>query len=167
MFKKTYEKLMDYSIYFSFDRTGYLRHKEAFKPIDNSMLVGKVAIVTGGTSGIGLEVVNFLKNRDSKVYASSRRADPNESTAKHKLTALDMSCFKSIKKFCDEFKEKVDFLILNAGGMPDALVKNEFGIESQYASQVVGHYLMFRLLLEQKKLNDSCRVIWTTSGGMY
>lgn len=167
MFKKTYEKLLDYSIYFSFDRTGYLRHKKSFGPIDHLALKGKVAIVTGGTSGIGLEVVNFLKQSDSKVYSSSRSADPNKSSVDHHLVSLDMSCFRSIKKFCDEVSEKVDFLVLNAGGMPDRLEINEYGIESQYASQVIGHYLMFRLLFEQKKLNENCRVIWTASGGMY
>ena len=97
MFKKTYENLMDYSIYFSFDRTGYLRHKKSFSPIDHSALKGKVAIVTGGTSGIGLEVVSFLQQRELKIYSSSRSADPNKSSVGHHLVSLDMSCFRSIK----------------------------------------------------------------------
>ena len=167
MFRNTCEKLLDYSIYFSFDRSGYLRHQKDFTPLDISELKNKVGIVTGGTSGIGLEVVDFFKKAGTKVYVSSRSANSQNNSEKIKFISLDMSCFKSVKKFCDNFEGKVDYLILNAGGMPESLDLNEFGIESQFASQVIGHYLMFRLLHDQNKLEKGARVIWTASGGMY
>jgi dehydrogenase/reductase SDR family member 12 len=167
VFRKAFEKFMDYSIYFSFDRSGYLRHKKYFLPLVTESLPNAVGIVTGGTSGIGLEVVKFLNCNGAKVYSSSRTADPNQSTEKKVMTSLDMSSFEMVKNFCEELNEELDFIVLNAGGMPEDLILNQQNIELQYASQVVGHYLMFRFLYEQKKLKNNCRVIWTASGGMY
>ena len=166
MFENIKNKFLDKTIYFSFDKTGFNRHSKTFESIDYSNLKGRQAIVTGGSSGIGKSVVEFLVNGGASVEVLSRsKRDIVES---HKLhhTSVDMSELSMLLNISKNLPA-TDFLVLNAGGMPTSLILNKEGIEFQFASQVLGHYVLFRSLLDNKKLHEQSKVIWTSSGGMY
>ncbi len=54
---KYWNYILDKSVFFSFDKTGYLRHKAKFKEdFSQKILADKSSLVKGGTSGIGGEV---------------------------------------------------------------------------------------------------------------
>nr|CAH7747994.1 unnamed protein product [Callosobruchus chinensis] len=89
-------------------------------------LIGKTAVVTGGSQGLGYEIVLALASRGCRVIIATR--NPNESLREdiikktHNpnifLEYLDLQSFKSVRKFAQTIKEKetvVDILILNAG----------------------------------------------------
>lgn len=84
---------------------------------------GKVAIVTGGTKGIGLATVHKLAENGAKVYACSRKQN-HELPSEVDFCELDVTKYESCKKLFDYIisKEKrVDILVTCAGIMRDAL----------------------------------------------
>jgi NAD(P)-dependent dehydrogenase (short-subunit alcohol dehydrogenase family) len=91
-------------------------------------LAGRVALVTGGSRGIGKMIAGgFLAQGAAKVYITARKAGPCEATAKE-LTAeyggecialpIDISGIAGIDLLAGEFKKrepKLDILVNNAG----------------------------------------------------
>ena len=121
---------------------------------------GKIAIVTGGNAGIGYETVLHLAKKNAKVYMASRSAakaekaiaqiKQQEPLANVEFLALDLQDLSSVKKAAAEFSLKetqLDLLINNAGiaNVPFALSKD--GIESQFATNHLGHFYFTQLLI--------------------
>src|SRR5260370_7145233 len=91
-------------------------------------LQGRVALVTGGSRGIGKMIAaGFLSQGAAKVYITARKAGPCEATAKE-LTAeyggecvalpIDISSLAGIEMLATEIKKrepKLDILVNNAG----------------------------------------------------
>jgi dehydrogenase/reductase SDR family protein 12 len=160
--------LLDYSPYHSFDKRGFERHKKFFSPLPH-IPENKTAFVTGGTSGIGLGVTQFLKKSNCKILITGRdqkKAIPLENEKTH-FIKLDLTNWNEILKIVDHLENSIDYLVLNAGGMPEQLTKNSFEYEYQCASQLLGHFILFRNLHDKKKLSPKAKIIFVSSGGMY
>ena len=157
-----WENFLDKTIYFSFDRSGFLRHQKHFKEdFSKASLKNKKALVTGGTSGIGQAVVRFLRSHEAHVTYTGRR-EINDLLYR----ACDMSDWDAVKKLAHQ-SEELDFVVLNAGSMPDHYTENKNGVEFQCASQLVGHYILINELQKLGKLKEHARIVWVSSGGMY
>lgn len=178
MLHQAFNKLLDYSIYFSFDHSGFVRHQKEFqKEITDDLmdgplsqhLEGKVALITGGTSGIGYTVTEFLSDKKVSGTVVGRTLKENNDyplPAHFHFFSLDMSDWANIPQLVEQ-TAPVDYLVLNAGGMPHHFQVNAYGVELQFASQLFGHYILLKKLIEKKKLKPGARVVWVTSGGMY
>jgi dehydrogenase/reductase SDR family protein 12 len=171
-YKEAYwDKLLDKSIFFSFDKSGYQRHKNKFtENLSLKNIHSKVSLVTGGTSGIGEAVAQVLSKQGSKVYVTGRSVKKGkafeEKNAHSQFFSLDMGDWNKFEEFCKSC-ERFDYIVLNAGSMPENLVLNDFGVESQCASQLLGHYYLINLLNKYGKINSGARIVWVSSGGMY
>ena len=166
--KSFWNWILDRSVYFSFDGSGFVRHAESFEPDDNISLEGKHILVTGGTGGIGLSACEGLNSLGAQVLFTGRNGERGQKYSKDNcvFVKLDMVNWSEIEQFtrtCDSF----DGVVLNAGGMPGKVETNEQGVEHQAASQLFGHFFLLKLLLQKKKLNKGCRITWVSSGGMY
>lgn len=78
----------------------------------------KTAIVTGGTSGIGLGVAKMLIDKGYKVYATYVGADFTENIENFKAIKVDQSNRKDLYTFINCIKEEctsIDCIICNAG----------------------------------------------------
>ena len=136
----------------------------------NGFLNGKVAVITGGNSGIGLETCKALSSAGCRVIMGSRSVDAGLLAIKNEIQKpgygkyvvddvdniavkqLNLESLASIKKFADEVNEesRIDYLVLNAGVM--ALANCEF-TENDWEKQIgVNHYGHFYLtsLLKEK-----------------
>ncbi|KAM6551056.1 hypothetical protein CsatB_000864 [Cannabis sativa] len=139
--------------------------EEVTEGIDASKLT---VIVTGGGSGIGLETSRVLALRGAHVIIAARNTDAankakqvilNEiENAKVDVLKLDLSSTKSVRSFVDNFHAlhlPLNILINNAGVMFCPFQLSEDGIEMQFATNHLGHFLLTSLLLD--KMKDTAR----------
>lgn len=85
----------------------------------NTELEGKVALVTGGTKGIGKAIADRLTQSGAKVIVTARN-HPGDTALKHHFIAGDLSLSENIAKAANEINDKfggVDILINNMGGL--------------------------------------------------
>jgi NAD(P)-dependent dehydrogenase (short-subunit alcohol dehydrogenase family) len=135
-------------------------------------LRGKIAIVTGGHAGLGLETTRVLSNAGAVVVIGSR--DPKKAqiaVAKMKnveVDQLDLASPSSIDRFANEFlnsNRALDLLINNAGIMATPLVRDERGYEMQFATNHLGHFQLTARLWEALKRSGNTRVVALSSYG--
>jgi len=119
-------------------------------------LTGKVAIVTGGATGIGIETARALAEAGAEVVIAVRKPDLAESavaeiqkTVKGRVSwsMLDLSSFASIRAFVERWGDRpLNLLINNAGVMACPLAYTEDGLEMQIGTNHFGHFLLSVLL---------------------
>ena len=83
-------------------------------------LAGKIALVTGGTKGIGKAIADKLAQAGAEVIVTARN-NPNETNPKHHFIAADLSKSEDIAKVAGKIHEKfgrVDILVNNMGANP-------------------------------------------------
>ncbi|CAD6581718.1 MAG: hypothetical protein ASARMPREDX12_000646 [Alectoria sarmentosa] len=146
-------------------------------PVD---LTGKVAIITGGNSGIGLEVGIGLAKQGATVYLASRNVSKTEeavseivtkvpaSKGRVKSLTLDTSSFASVRAFAknwDSLDTKIDILFHNAGTGSGGQDFSPEGFPVLYATNFVGSFLLTYLL--ESHLSEDARVILTSSTAHY
>ena len=133
---------------------------------------GKVAVITGGNSGLGLETAKFLDSKGVEVIIAIRNKEKGEKIIKNfnlKNTIameLNLASFDSIKRFSQQFKKEYkqfDYLINNAGVMMTEELKTEDGHELQFGTNHLGHFLLTKELLSSLEKNSESRVIVLSS----
>ncbi|KAK0622745.1 putative short-chain dehydrogenase [Immersiella caudata] len=124
----------------------------------------RVALVTGGTSGIGIPTVQALHATDADVYFTARdmkkkKKEPvverirKESPGKGKMEAIlmDMDSLESVKEgahaFLDLSGGKLNFLVNNAGIMGPPKGSTKEGFELQFGVNHLAHFVLTALLL--------------------
>jgi dehydrogenase/reductase SDR family member 12 len=164
-----WNKILDASIFWSFDLSGYLRHEKNFDE-NNSFPKGSKALITGGTSGIGQAAALEMLKQGVEVVIIGRSGARGEALEKMhphlKFKKMDMANWSEFDSLVEQV-DSLDYLVLNAGGMPEKFSTNQEGIELQFASQLFGHYILTHKLASSGKLKPGARIVWVTSGGMY
>ena len=136
-------------------------------------LAGKVAVVTGGYSGIGLETTRALANAGAKVHVpvrSPEKAAENLGTLPGNIVAgeMDLADLGSVRRYGERIRhseDKLDLLINNAGIMacPETRVGNSW--ECQFATNHIGHFVLTNELLPLLIAANGARVICLSSTG--
>jgi len=136
-------------------------------------LTGKITIVTGANSGIGLEttrtfaangatVVMACRNPEKAQLAASEIRNTNPQ-AKLELLELDLASLKSVRKFAGDFSaryDRLDILANNAGVMalPEHY-KTADGFEMQFGTNHLGHFALTGLLLPLILKTPAARIV--------
>lgn len=143
--------------------------EEVIKEIN---LSGKIAIVTGGNTGIGLETVKSLSKAGATVIVPARdieKAKRNLAGIDHvELEELDLAEPGSIDGFAEKFLASgrpLHLLINNAGIMWVPLRRDRRGFESQLAVNYLAHFQLTARLWGALKNANSARVVNVSSGG--
>jgi NAD(P)-dependent dehydrogenase (short-subunit alcohol dehydrogenase family) len=121
-------------------------------------LAGRVAIVTGASSGIGVETARALALAGADLILAVRDVAAGETVARSiapvargelKVRHLDLRDFESVSAFASGVSGPVDHLIANAGvsKTPDSHLPN--GLEVRFATNHLGHFLLAQLLRDQ------------------
>ena len=132
----------------------------------------RVALVTGGTGGIGREVARGLAERGTRVTIVGRTADKGR-RAESELRAAtgnqqiefvraDLSLTREVRRVARQFREghdRLDLLVNSAGTIHLKFDRTEEGLESNIASSYLGRFLITNLLLDLLKRGVPSRVI--------
>ena len=135
---------------------------------------GRVIVVTGANSGIGLHAVRELARRGAKVVMACRdlekahRAEhdirDDVPSADLEVRALDLASLASVRRFAEELPpERIDVLLNNAGVMAIAREETEDGFEKQLGTNHLGHFALTGLLLERLQGVRDARVVTVSS----
>lgn len=138
-------------------------------------LSGKVAIVTGATSGIGVETARALASAGAEVVIGCRDRARGEATAakirqRHPaarllIGALDLASLASVRRFVENLeRSKVHVLVCNAGVYEGSYVETTDGFERTVGVCHIGHFLLAQLLLPRLIAAAPSRVVMVSSG---
>jgi len=141
---------------------------------------GRVAVVTGGNGGLGLETVRELARKGAHVVIGARdleKAATAEAEVRRELPdasleihALDLGSLASVRAFANEVLaayDAIDLLFCNAGVMATPEGTTEDGFETQFGINHLGHVELTRLLLPALHRAGPARVVTTTSTARY
>ena len=152
------------------------RNSTAQQLVADIRLEGRTAIVTGGTSGIGIETARALASAGASVTIAAR--DPAKAQAvADELNAriagervawdvLDLADFASVRAFAERWgKRPLSLLINNAGVMACPPSTTADGFEAQLGTNHLGHFLLTKLLTPALEKGAPSRVISLSSSG--
>ena len=137
---------------------------------------GRVAIVTGANSGIGLETARELARCGARVLLACRseaRADEALAdlrgelpSAEVEFLALDLADLDQVRACAADVRERserLDLLINNAGVMIPPESRTKQGFELQFGVNHIGHFALTGLLLDLLLATDGARVVNVSS----
>ena len=144
--------------------------------IDGVDLTGKRAVVTGATSGLGVETARVLAAAGAEVVLGVRRLDAGQKVAEElrkttgtgAITAakLDLSDLESVAAFAGAWNGPLHILVNNAGVMAlPELQRSAQGCEMQFVSNFLGHFALVVQLREALASARGARVVAVSSTG--
>ena len=150
--------------------SGFGFRSTAAEVVDGIDLTGKLAIVTGGYSGIGIETTKALAKAGAFVVVPARRAGPAAEAlaglSSVEVATLDLGDLTSVKDFADGFLASgraIDIVINNAGIMACPETRVGPGWEAQFATNHLGHFALVNRLWPA--LRPGARVVAVSSAG--
>ena len=143
----------------------------------NQNMAGKVAMVTGANSGIGLVTARELADRGAAVVLVCRDRERGEAALTEiksrsaggavELMLCDLASQKSIREFAEEFKrthDRLDVLVNNAGVYFRNRTVVEGNLETTFAVNHLAYFLLTNLLLDVIERSAPARIINVSSG---
>ena len=137
---------------------------------------GRIAVVTGGNRGLGLEIVQALAKAGAQVVIATRDAAKAEEAAakiraqvpgaKVEAMQLDQSDLASIRQFSEALHKRhdhIDLLINNASAILVTQGKTAEGFERHIGVNHLGSFVLTGLLLDLLKAGHDARVVNTSS----
>ncbi|MBV9125070.1 MAG: SDR family oxidoreductase [Planctomycetes bacterium] len=138
----------------------------------NPPLQGKVCLVTGATSGIGLVTARELARQGARVVLVGRNPDKTTATLRHIQTQTgnpnvdmllaDLSSQAQIRELARQFRERyprLDVLVNNAGGIWMKRQLTVDGLEMTFAVNHLAYFLLTHLLLETLQASAPARIV--------
>ncbi|MFD0138931.1 SDR family NAD(P)-dependent oxidoreductase [Streptomyces sp. NPDC127159] len=153
----------------SLTTTTFGKRATAAEVLDGVDLSGRRMIVTGGSSGLGVETVRALAGAGAQVTIATRNPASAEALVKEfqgtRVVALDLADLASVRAFCDAWDGPLDALVANAGIMmlPTREV-NAQGWEMQLATNYLGHFALAVGLRPALQAAENARVAVVSSG---
>jgi NAD(P)-dependent dehydrogenase (short-subunit alcohol dehydrogenase family) len=138
-------------------------------------LTGRTAVVTGATSGLGKQTATELaclgatvqlvgRNRDKSQQVAAGITEETGSAAVG-VQVADLSLMSDVRALAERIEAPIHILVNNAGVLLPTRTETAEGIETAFATNLLGHFLLTNLLVP--KLAASARIINIASGGMY
>ncbi len=150
--------------------TSFGAHSTADEVLDGNDLAGRRVLVTGVSSGLGVETARALAARGAYVLGAARdlakarkatRAAPDM-----ELVELDLASLNSVRACAEALTTRgdpLDLIVANAGVMATPAGRTVDGFETQFGTNHLGHFLLVNRLLPL--LRRGGRVVSLTSGG--
>jgi NAD(P)-dependent dehydrogenase (short-subunit alcohol dehydrogenase family) len=134
-------------------------------------LRGKLAVVTGGYSGLGLEATRALAESGAEVVVPARRSNAAREALAGvpgvEVDELDLADLESVRAFAERVlasRRHIDIVICNAGIMACPETRVGPGWEAQFATNHLGHYALVNHLWPALAGRAGARVVALSSG---
>jgi dehydrogenase/reductase SDR family protein 12 len=174
------DHLLDRTVVAGFTNVGYLIRSRGWTATELQPMQGKVVLVTGASSGLGLAAAEGFARLGAAVWIAVRSPERGE-RARARIVersgnpevhvgVCDLSELESVRQFAGRFRDRssrLDVLVNNAGVMTEARAVSGDGIELTLATNVVGPFLLTNLLIPLLQDSAPARIISVSSGGMY
>ncbi|MFM8524772.1 MAG: oxidoreductase [Cyanobacteriota bacterium] len=139
---------------------------------------GKVVLITGANSGLGLETARALLSRGATVILGCRSRARAEAARQELLSSgaaidrldLDLASLSSVAAAAEWMARhygRLDLLINNAGVMAPPRTLTRDGFELQFGINHLGHHLLTSRLLPLMQGQQDPRIVMVTSGAQY
>ena len=176
------DSAIEWPVVTSFTRIGCAirRRVAGWRLLESYDLSGRVALVTGATSGIGFAAAEALANMGAHVIVlgrdrgrtdAARRELAKRSGNQHISTVLaSMDDAADVRRAAAEVMAqhaRLDILVQNAGALAADYRRSPMGVEQTSAAQLAGPFLLTGLLLERLEVGTPGRVVTVSSGGAY
>lgn len=152
--------------------SGFNAKSTSCEVMEGISLTGKIAIVTGGNTGIGLETTKMLARAGATVIVPARDVEKAKKNligiSNVEIEEMDLMNPDSIDAFAEKFlksKRSLHLLINNAGIMWVPLRRDSRGIESQLATNYLAQFQFTARLFPALKTANGARVINVSSQG--
>ncbi|GAA1036370.1 SDR family NAD(P)-dependent oxidoreductase [Streptomyces sp. TR1341] len=133
--------------------SGFGATSTADEVLEGIDLSGKLALVTGGYSGIGLETTRALVKAGARVVVPARRPETAEQALAGlpgvEVDELDLGDLESVRRFAERFLASgrgLDIVIDSAGIMACPETRVGDGWEAQFATNHLGHFALVNRL---------------------
>lgn len=150
----------------------------AWSVSDIPELTGRIAVVTGANSGLGLEAARALAGAGATVVMAARDRDKAQAAHQHiladhpraslEIEEMDLASLASVRAAATRIMDRhpaIDILMNNAGVMATPERRTEDGFELQFGVNHLGHWVLSARLLPALLHADSARVVTVTSTG--
>jgi NAD(P)-dependent dehydrogenase (short-subunit alcohol dehydrogenase family) len=117
-------------------------------------LTGKTIVITGASSGIGLEAARAFAADGAHVVLAVRdvakgRAAAAAIVGSTEVRRLDLADLASVREFASDWCGDIEVLVNNAGVMVPPFGHTKDGFELQFGTNHLGHFALTNLLLPQ------------------
>jgi dehydrogenase/reductase SDR family protein 12 len=174
------DTILDRTVVAGYANIGFRIRRRTWNPGDLRPMDGKVVLVTGASSGLGLAAAEGFARLGAAVRLLARDGERGE-RARAEIAArsgnsdvraglCDLADLASVRRFAERFlgeTARLDVLVNNAGAMLRERTLSVDGVELTFATNVLGPFLLTNLLARLLKRSAPARVVNVSSGGMY
>ena len=174
------DTILDRTVVAGYTSTGFRIRRGMWNASDLEPMDGKLVLVTGATSGLGLAAAEGFACLGASVRLLARNQERGE-RAREMLMArcgdsdvqvelCDVSDLESVRRFAERFSDqasRLDVLVNNAGALLGERTVSPDGVELTFATNVLGPFLLTNLLTPLLEKSAPARIVNVSSGGMY
>lgn len=173
---------LEASVLGSFTRVGIAvrRRLERWPSWEGLDRTGRVVVITGATSGLGLAAalqiahlgatVELVGRDPARTEAAVERARAATGNPRVHGSVADLGDLDAVRRLAEALRSRharVDVLVHNAGALDAVRGVTAEGHERTVATHVLGPFLLTVLLRPLLRAAAPSRVLWVSSGGMY
>ena len=156
-------------------RSRFTRRSTAEEVTAGLDLAGRTVLITGCASGLGLESLRVLALRGAHVIGVARSADQAARAAASvgagiTPVACDLADLESVAACADAVRalhRPIDVLMCNAGVMALRPRQQRYGVEMQFLTNHLGHFVLVNRLLDRVRQAPAGRIVVVSSLGHY
>lgn len=142
-------------------------------------LTGRVALITGANTGIGLVTARELAKRGAQVFIACRPSDKSNQALEQiraaatgsapALLSLDLGDLSSVRRCAEDFlaQNRPLHLLINNAGLAGAKGTTPSGFETTFGVNHIGHFLLTEFLLPRIKQSAPARIVTVASRAHY